>query len=89
MVRYFYAWTPLFFVGSIFILALPWLGLIALMIVAVVALPALTLAIVFLPYMLGRAISRRWHVQRHARPRAAAVPSPAARQLTSQRGALS
>jgi membrane protein implicated in regulation of membrane protease activity len=63
MVRYFYAWTPLVIVGTVVLLSLPWLGLIALMIfalVALVALAALALAIVALPYMLGRAISRHW-----------------------------
>ena len=63
MVRYFYAWTPLVIVGTVVLLSLPWLGLIALMIfslVALVALAALAWAIVVVPYMLGRAISRRW-----------------------------
>jgi hypothetical protein len=58
MVRYFYVWTPLVIVGTVFFLSLPWLGLIALMIVSLVALAALALAIVFVPYMLSRAISR-------------------------------
>jgi hypothetical protein len=61
MVRYFYAGTPLVIVGTVVLLALPWLGLIALMIaapVALVALAALAWAILALPYMLGRAISR-------------------------------
>jgi hypothetical protein len=61
MVRYFYAWTPLVIVGTVVLLSLPWLGLIALMIaslVALVALAALAWAIVFVPYMLGRAIRR-------------------------------
>ena len=60
MVRYFYAWTPLFLVGTLCILSLPWLGLIALMVVALVALPALGLAIVIVPYMLSRDLSRLW-----------------------------
>ena len=61
MVRYFYAWTPLLTVGTICILSLPWLGLIALMIVLLVVLPASALAIVSVPYLLGRTITRRWH----------------------------
>src|SRR5438067_12208250 len=61
MVRYFYAWTPLLIVGTICILSLPWLGLIALMIVLLVALPAFAFAIVSVPYLLGRSITRRWH----------------------------
>jgi hypothetical protein len=63
MVRYFNAWGPLVIVGTVVLLSLPWLGLIALMIfslAALVVLPALALAIAAVPYMLGRAISRRW-----------------------------
>jgi hypothetical protein len=60
MVRYFFAWTPLLIVGTICILSLPWLGLIALMIVLLVALPAFVLAIVSVPYLLGRTITRHW-----------------------------
>jgi hypothetical protein len=41
MVRYFYAWTPLVIVGTVVLLSLPWLGLIALMIASLVALAAL------------------------------------------------
>ena len=70
MVRYFYAWTPLVIVGTICILSLPWLGLIALMIVSLVAL-TFALAIVSVPYILGRAIIRRWHGRSDAVRRAA------------------
>ena len=41
MVRYFYAWTPLLIVGAVVLLSLPWLGVIALMLVALVPLVAL------------------------------------------------
>ena len=78
--RYFYAWTPLVIVGTIILLSLPWLGLIALMIfalVALVALAALAWAMVFVPYMLSRAISRRWHSRRGASLRTATTLSPA------------
>ena len=71
MVRYFYAWTPLVIVGSVVLLSAPWLGLIALMIVplvAIVALAALAWAIFFVPYLLSRAISRRWHSRSGASP---------------------
>jgi hypothetical protein len=71
MVRYFYGWTPLLIVGTLCILALPWFGLIVLMIVALVALPASALAIVSVPYMLGRAITRRWHGRNDSVGRAA------------------
>ena len=63
MVRYFDAWTPLVIVGTVALLSLPWLGLIALVIFALVALAALAAlawAIVFVPYMLGRAVSHHW-----------------------------
>jgi hypothetical protein len=89
MVRYFYAWTPLVIVGTVVLLSLPWLGLIALMIVSLVALPALALAIVFAPYMLIRAISRRWQGRSGASPRPAAVLSPATRQTTFRKGYVS
>ena len=80
MVRYFYAWTPFVIVGTVVLLSLPWLGLIALMIVSLVALPTLALALVFAPYMLSRAISRRWHGRRGASPRTVAALSPARHQ---------
>jgi hypothetical protein len=78
MVRYFYAWTPLAIVGTVVLLSLPWLGLIALIVVALVALPALAIAIVVAPYMLVRAISRRLQ-GRMASPQTAAAMSPATR----------
>jgi hypothetical protein len=69
---YLHKWTPLVIVGTVFILSLPWLGLIALMVVlAVVAPPAR--AIVSVPCTLGRAISRRLHGRGGASPRAAAA----------------
>ncbi len=82
MVRYFYAWTPLVIVGTVFLLSLPWLGLIALMIVAIVALVALAAlawTLVFVPYTVSRAINRRWHICSGASPRTAAALSPARR----------
>jgi hypothetical protein len=85
MVRYFYSWTPLVIVGAVVLLSLPWLGLIALMIVSLVALPALAFAIVLVPYMFVRAISRRWRGG-IASPRTAAVLAPATRQPTFRKG---
>ena len=64
MVRYFYALTPFVTVGTVSILALPWLGLVALLVFALVALGALAAlawAIVVAPYLLIRSIGRRWH----------------------------
>jgi hypothetical protein len=83
MVRYFYAWTPLVIVATVSVLSMPWLALIALMIVAIVALVALAAlawAVVFVPYMLSRAISRRWHIGSSANPRTAPALSSARRQ---------
>jgi hypothetical protein len=80
MTRYFYAWTPLVVIASVSILSAPWLGLIALMVVALVALAALAAlawAIVFVPYMLSQAMSRRWHGRTGATRQAAAALSPA------------
>src|SRR5438128_11748478 len=74
MVRYFYAWIPVVTVGTLVILSLPWLGLIALIVVTALvlgALAALALAIVAVVYSLGGAISRRRHgahAQLHASP---------------------
>ena len=81
MVRYFYAWTPLVIVGAVVILSLPWLGLIALMVVSLVALAALTGAIVAGPYVLSRAVGRRWQGRSGANPQTAAL-SPAEHQNT-------
>lgn len=75
MVRYFYAWTPLFLVGTLCILALPWLGLIALFVVALLVLPALVVATVVVPYMLARAVNRALNGERRAIPLTVAVPS--------------
>ena len=66
MVRYFYAWAPLVIVGTVVLLSLPWLGLIALVIfalVGLVALAALAWAIVATPYVLIRSIGRRWQAR--------------------------
>ena len=77
MARYFYAWAPLAIVGSVVFLALPWLGLIALLVVALFALPALAWAVVFVPYVLAQAISRSWRTRESASPRTAPALSPA------------
>src|SRR5213592_4090012 len=80
MVRYFYAWTPLVILGTVVLLSMPWLGVIALMIVALVALvmlAALACAIVLVPYSVSRAISRRRHEDSGATQQTAAVLAPA------------
>src|SRR3954466_9876825 len=74
MARYWYSTTPLVVVlGGFLILATPFLGLIALLAAALVALAALAWAIVYVPYVLGRSISRVWH----ARSRTSTQPAPA------------
>jgi hypothetical protein len=88
MVRYFYAWTPLVIVGTIVLLALPWLGLIALVAVSVVALPALALALVVGPYIFIRAIGRRLEGHVAASPQPAVVLSPA-HQASLRKGYVS
>jgi hypothetical protein len=89
MVRYFYAWTPLAIVGAVVLLSLPWLGLIALMIVSLVALPALAIAIVATPYLLIQAIARRWQGRTRALPQTAPVLSPVTRHHTFHEGYVS
>lgn len=86
MVRYFYTWTPLLIVGAVFILSLPWLGLIALMLVALVVVPAIVAGLVLVPYLVGRAIGRRWHAHAEATPRPATAPPVAARQPALRKG---
>ena len=77
MVRYFYAWTPIVAVGTIVLLSLPWLGLIALMLVSLVALGTLAWATVWVPLMLSHAISRRWQARSGAMQWTAAALAPA------------
>ena len=89
MVRYFYAWTPLVIVAAVVLLALPWLGLIALMLVSLVALPAFAVGIALAPYMLVQAISRRWQGRGSSTPRPAAVLAPAAYRSTLRKGYVS
>ena len=76
---YLDAWMPLAIVGTVVFLTLPWLGLIALVIFSLAALAvlaALASAIVFVPYILGRAIGRHWHSGSGAhRPGAALSPA--------------
>jgi hypothetical protein len=89
MVRYFYAWAPLFIVTAVVILSLPWLGLIALVVISLLALAALAFAFVLAPYMLILAISRRWKGQSGASLRTAPVLSPATQRPTVRKGYVS
>ena len=64
MVRYWYSFTPLVVIPTVILLALPWLGLIALMVfvlVVLVALGALAWGVVVVPRMLVRSMRRRLH----------------------------
>ena len=75
------AWTPLVIVvGTIVFLTIPYLALAVLTIVSLVALARLAWAIVAVPYVLSRAISRRWQGRISASPRTTAALSPAGRQ---------
>ena len=86
MVRYFYAWTPLVIVATLVLLSAPWLGLIALIVVSLVALPALALALVVAPYLLVHAISRSWQGRRNASRRQAVASAPSAQRATLRKG---
>ena len=89
MVRYFYAWIPAFIVGTLCFLALPWLGLIALFVVALVVLPALAWAIFFLPYMLVQAIRGGLQGGSRAIPVTVAAQSPSMQPPALRRGLAS
>jgi hypothetical protein len=61
MANYFYKWAPLLIVGTVVLLGLPWLGLLALIFVVTVllgALAALGLAIVSAIAALSRTVRR-------------------------------
>jgi hypothetical protein len=64
MVRYFYKCLPLAALAAVVLLSMPWLGVIALIVVAVpalVALAALAWTIATAPYRLVLAFARQWH----------------------------
>jgi len=76
MLTYCYAWTPLFIVGGLALLAIPWIGLIALVVVvagALVLLAGLVAAILWVPLRAGRAILRLWHTRIGSNSRSADV----------------
>jgi membrane protein implicated in regulation of membrane protease activity len=70
---YFFKWIPVVAIAAIFILSLPWLGLIALLVLLVMLAP-LAAAIVYAPYRLGRAIVHRYA---HTTRRGAGEGTPA------------
>ena len=57
---YFFKWIPLVVIAAVFVLSLPWLGLIALMVVAG-TLVSLAAATVYVPYRFGRKVIHHWH----------------------------
>jgi hypothetical protein len=66
MLSYCYAWTPFVLIGSLALLALPWLGLLALLVVAlgaVLVLAGLISAILWAPVTATRAVLRRRHAR--------------------------
>jgi hypothetical protein len=72
MASYFYAWAPLVIAGTVVLLALPWLGLIALFVFALAALAvtaALVCAILAAPYLVGRSVYRHFYKTSAARRR--------------------
>jgi hypothetical protein len=78
MVRYWYSLTPLVVVPTVIVFALPWLGLIALMFFALIALATLgTLAwgIVVVPQVLVRFVGRRLHSRNGTRRQPATLPA--------------
>ena len=77
MLSYFYAWTPLVIVGTLVLLAAPWLGVIALLVLALAALAAFALAFVYVPYVVVRAVGRHVHRRGEASLRTAPVLSSA------------
>src|SRR5262249_38759669 len=75
MLRDFFAWTPLVvIVGTAVLLTIPYLALIALMVVAVGALAARAVALVAVPYVGGRAVARSLLGRTGASPRRAEAP---------------
>lgn len=77
MLRYFWAWTPVVIVfGTAVILTIPYLALIVLLVVSLVAVAALARAIVSVAFMLSGAISRRWQGRSGASPGTAVAISP-------------
>ena len=67
MVRYFYVWTPVVVVfGTAILLTIPYLALIALVVVLLAVLATVAWAIAAVPYRLARAIGRHRQSRRGA-----------------------
>ena len=75
---YFFKYIPGVAIAALFILSLPWLGLIALFVVLAMVV-SLAVAIVYAPYRLGLALSHRRHGRTlEQEPAAAAAHIPSA-----------
>lgn len=75
MVRYFYAWMPFFMVtGTAVLVTIPYLALMALMVVALGLLAAFAWAIVRASALLSSAVSRHWRGRSDASLRTAGLP---------------
>ena len=61
MVRYFYLWTPFVVLGAVGVLLIPYLALIALLLVVLAVVAAFGWAIVSASLSVSRAVSRRRH----------------------------
>ena len=73
MVRYVFIWMPVFLVlGTLVVLSSSVLALIVFPFVLLLVLAGLVWLVVGVPYMLARAVSRRWHGDGGS-PEAAAV----------------
>ena len=76
MVRYFYEWTPLLFIGAVGLLVLPGLALIAIAFVAIIAVAAVALPVVAISSIAGRAVRDRWQGASDESPGARVVLAP-------------
>jgi hypothetical protein len=80
MTNYFYKWIPLFVIGMVALLGLPWLGLVALLLVLLVLLGAfatLALGIASAIGTVGRAVGHGYHLPSGAEHAVAPALSPA------------
>lgn len=78
MLSYCYSWAPLVVIGTLAVLALPWLGLVALMVLLLgsIALLGLVVSAILWPVLrVSQAIVRWWHGRsRESRQFDTAVP---------------
>ena len=81
MVRYFYAWVPfVVVVGTAVLLTIPYLALIALLVVALVVPAVFAWAILVVVAGLSRTVSRAWEGRGAASLQAAPALAPSRRR---------